>query len=153
MGFDANKFMAQSYTLNTKDIPVPTLKPFFTKKTPAIFKVRGLSGVELAQVHDAVNVNKGIKEIVEKIVSPLIGERVKAIQEAIGITTKTPDEIVRRLEMLVKGSLNPAISLDVAVKICETYPIEFYDITNEISKLTGQGKVLGKLKPSGEAQK
>ena len=42
------------------------------------------------------------------------------------------------------GSVAPAVSLPVAVKLAEAFPIEFLQLTNEISDLTGRGADLVK---------
>jgi hypothetical protein len=54
--------------------------------------------------------------------------------------------------MITIASIDPVITLDVAVKLSETYPIEFYNITGAITQLTGQGQIPGKPKPSGETK-
>lgn len=153
MGFNTKQFMQQKFEPRTQVVSVPGLAPFFPENEKPEFIIRGISGPELAEVHEAINVNKGIDQILEKIVSEKISDKVKAIRESIGMSDKVPGETVRRLEMLVRGSVKPTITLDVAVKICKTYPIDFYDLTNKITQLTGLGKVPGKPEPSGKRRK
>lgn len=153
MGFNIQKFLSQPFSARTKNVSVPAMKAFFPEKEEPQFTVRGLEGAELAQVHEAVKIQQGIEKIMEKIVSPNLTEKVEAMRKAIGITDNVPGETVRRLEMLVRGSVEPKVTLDLAVKICEIYPIEFYLLTNTITELTGQGKEPGKQKPSGKKRK
>jgi hypothetical protein len=68
----------------------------------------------------------------------------------LGLIKDTPGEIAKRLEMLVMGSVAPAVSLPVAVKLAEAFPIEFLQLTNEISDLTGRGADL--VKPQAASQ-
>lgn len=153
MGFNTKQFMSQKFEPRTQVVPVPGLAPFFSENEKPEFTVRNIEGPELAEVHNAVSINKGIDQILEKIVSEKLSDKINAIRESIGMGDKVPGEIVRRLEMLVRGSVKPVITLDIAVKICKTYPIEFYELTNKITQLTGLGKVLGKPKPSGKRRK
>jgi hypothetical protein len=68
-------------------------------------------------------------------------------RKALGLAGKeTPGEIAKRLEMLAMASVEPAISLQVAVKLAENFPVEFYQLTNEITELTGMGFDLVKPK-------
>ncbi len=152
MPFDPNKFMIQNFSQNTREVTIPSLQPFFGKDKP-LFILRGLTGVELAEVHEAIKVNAGIENIVDKILAPKMGDKVDALKAAMGLTGKVPDDIVRRLEMLVRCSVKPPITLDVAVKLCEVYPVEFYQLTGVITELTGQGKIPGKSRPSGQTRK
>jgi hypothetical protein len=73
-----------------------------------------------------------------------------AVRKALGLTADTPGEIAKRLEMLTLGSVAPAISLPVAVKLAEAFPIEFLTLTNEISELTGKGAEM--VKPPAASQ-
>jgi len=41
----------------------------------------------------------------------------------------------------------------LALAVSTNYPIEFYEITNAITKLTGLGSELGKAKSSGKTPK
>ena len=42
---------------------------------------------------------------------------------------------------------------DVAVRLVENFPTVFWNLTNKILSLTGQGAELGKPKPSGKTRK
>ncbi len=151
--FDQKKFMDATFSPRTKKVEVKSLQSFFAKGEKPLFEVRGLEGAELAEVYMAVQKNQGVEQLLSQIASTRTGEKIEGIKAALGITDKVPSEIVKRLEMLVQGSVNPKIPLDVAVKICATFPIEFYELTNTITELTGLGKILGKQKPSGETRK
>lgn len=150
MAFNDKKFMNTNFQPRTQDVPVPDLKDFFDADTPAIFKVRGLTGPELARTHEAVSKHQDIANLVNGLLSGQSGEKVEAIRKALGINDDVPAEIAKRLEMLTTASIEPKITLDIAVKLCDAYPIEFYEITGAIIALTGKGQVPGKSKPSGE---
>lgn len=150
MAFNEKKFMRQNFTPRTKDVKVPDMKDFFDDGSEPVFHVRGLTGPELARVHEAVDKHRDLAGLIDGLLSGQSQEKIEAIRTSLGITDDIPAEIARRLEMITIGSLNPAISLDVAVKLCDVYPIEFYSITTVISELTGKGQIAGKPKPSGE---
>jgi hypothetical protein len=150
MAFNEKKFMKTNFTPRTKDVSVPDMRDFFDPDTDPVFRVRGLTGPELARVHEAVDKHRDIAGMITGLLSGQSQEKIDSIRKACGITgDDVPAEIARRLEMITIACIDPVLPLDVAVKFCETYPIEFYDVTGMISKLTGQGQIPGKPKPSG----
>ena len=88
--------------------------------------------------------------MLEALLSKNSNDKIEAMRKSLGISADVPEEIARRLEMLTIGSVEPKLTLDIAVKLSETFPIEFYQLTTKISELTGKGHVPGKPKPSGE---
>lgn len=149
MGFDSKKFLKAKFIPRTEDVPVPDLKEFFDAGE-ALWRVRGLEGSELGYVNETAARNRNISAILEGIVSSDDQAKAQGIKDLLGMAGGTPEDIARRLEMLVLGSVDPKCDMDLAVKLCKTFPIEFFQITNTITKLTGQGSVVGKKKNSGE---
>lgn len=153
MAFDEKAFMkaAKAAEPRTADVPVPSLAAFFGDG-PAQITVRGLTGPELARVHEQVAKNTNFEAIVKAMASGSADpEKVK---ELMGLsTTKQPDEIVRRLHLLATGAVSPTLAVPVCIQIATVCPVEFYALTNRITELTGLGAELGKPKPSGSAQK
>ena len=152
MAFNEKKFMSTNFTPRTQDVNVPDMKDFFEPNTPTVFRVRGLTGQELARVHEAVDKHRNIAGLISGLLSSQSSEKIDAIRASLGVTDDVPAEIARRLEMISIACVDPTISLEAAVRLCEVYPIEFYEITTAISTLTGQGQVPGKPSPSGETQ-
>lgn len=152
MPFDLGKFQGASFTPRTLAVKVADLKPFFGDDKP-VWTVRGLTGPELARVHEAVSRNRNRAAIAEGLLSESQQEQIKALREMIGCGDAVPDEIAKRLEMLVLGSVEPEIPHDAAVKLCTNYPAEFYLLTNKITELTGQGHEPGKPKRSSKTVK
>lgn len=120
---------------------------------PPVWKVRGLTGVEVARSNEAMDKNKNIAAILQGLIAANAQEKVDAVKKLIGIDEKVPNDIAKRIELLILGSIDPAVDTELAVKICRVYPIEFYEITNKILSLTGRGHVPGKRKASGETRK
>jgi hypothetical protein len=52
------------------------------------------------------------------------------------------------MEMLVAGCVAPKLDHAIAAKLAEVCPVEFYDLTNRITNLTGQGGSRVKPQPS-----
>lgn len=178
MGFDKKKFIKAKFTAREDSVPVPDMKEFFDDDPdypefiddpkfvnvnkpqiknpdwkPPVWKVRGLEGVEVARSNEAMEKNKNIATILEALVTTNKQEKIQAVKQLIGIDEKVPNEIAKRIELLILGSIDPVCDTELAVKICRVYPIEFYQITNKITELTGRGHVPGKQKASGETQK
>ena len=64
----------------------------------------------------------------------------EAVTEMLGGTMSVPVDTQKRILHLVKGSVDPKIDESVAVKLSETFPIEFLVLTNKILELTGLGQ-------------
>ena len=150
MGFDLGKFSGSKFEPRQETITLSDLRSFFGEGEQPEFTVRGLTGHELGRVHEAMEKNKNIAGILEGLVSPDQKEKITALKSALGLSDQTPDDIVRRIALLVAGSVNPKLDQESAVKFCRVFPVEFFQLTNKITELTGQGHVLGKPKPSGE---
>ena len=152
MKFDAKKFLKTKFTQRTHPVPVPDLRQFFPEGEEAVWIVRGLTGQELGRADAAADNQKSITALVSGLTSDSSKEKAQAIKDLLGIGGNTPAAIVKRIEQLIIGSVDPECTRDLAVKLCETYPVEFLTITNKIVELTGQGQIPGKSQPSGATQ-
>lgn len=137
MPFNAEKFEQTKFEPRKARVAVPALALFFDEGEPAEWEVRGLNSTELHRALEASKRQSSVDAIVKAISAT--GDQAQAVRRALGLTKDTPGEVAKRLEMLVAGSTNPSVTLPQAVKLAETFPIEFLQLTNEISELTGQG--------------
>jgi len=153
MPFDVKKFAKEKFSPRIEAVAVPDLKAFFTEGDEPTWKVRGLTGQEVGRANEAVDKNKNIAAILEGLTGDASKEKAEALKELLGIGGNTPPDIAKRLEHLAIGSVDPVCTLDLAVLLCERFPIEFYQITNKIMELTGRGMMPGKQQPSGTMQK
>jgi hypothetical protein len=137
MPFDANRFEQAEFKPRTKRVPVPGLAAFFSDSEP-MWEVRGLTSSELHRAAEAKQRQATLQTVVEALASS--GEKATELRKALGLDGKTtPGEIAKRQQMLTMGSVCPAIDEAAAVKLSEAFPIEFLQLTNEITELTGQG--------------
>lgn len=148
MGFAADRFERAKFEPRREVLEVPALAAFFDEGEPAQWTVRGLSAAELHVAMEASRRQSSIESIVKAISAS--GDQAQAIRRALGLAGDTPGEIAKRLEMLVAGSVEPRITLPIAVKLAEAFPIEFLTLTNAITTLTGQGAELGKRAPASQ---
>jgi len=148
MPFDAERFERAKFAPRTRVLDVESLAQFFGEGEAPTWTVRGLTSNELHAAMEASVRQRGVEAVVKAIANG--ADQTQAVREALGLSTKTPGEIAKRLEMLVMGSVAPAVSLPVAVKLAEAFPIEFLQLTNEISDLTGRGADL--VKPQAASQ-
>ncbi|TFH84818.1 hypothetical protein EQG41_20455 [Billgrantia azerbaijanica] len=151
MEFDIQKFTSTSFDARTQDVPVPDLAAFF-KNVPEgekpTWRVRGLTGVELAKTNEAQSRNRSRTAIAEGLLSGVNDQVSEAVRELLGSGSSVPDDLAKRIEMLVLGSVAPECNHQLAVKLAEAYPVEFYQLTSEITRLTGLGAEPGKPKRS-----
>lgn len=153
---DLDKFLGESFVPRTATIEVPELSVFFAEGEATEWTVKGLTAAELARANQAAERGQdNVRALVEAMAGT--GDKAEALRKTLGISEKdVPGDISRRIELLTAGSVSPALGQsrrDVAVKLGETFPTVFYQLTNKILSLTGEGSELGKLKPSGSSKK
>lgn len=138
MAFKKNEFEKAKMEFRTEDISVPAMAEWF--EGAPVWKVRGLSGNELGRCNEMADSRKNLTEILQDLL-------VKKKDETP--TDYVPQEVAKRIEYLMVGSVDPVCDLDMATKLNEVFPIEFRILTGKIIELTGQGQVVGKQTPSG----
>ena len=151
--FNLEDFRAAKFERRTKKMPVPELKPFFPKKTKIsemIWTIQNLTGEELYRMRESVERNIDLEKTVSALAT---GQKAEVIKDALGLSGKTPDEMVRRLSVLVYGSVEPKIDRPDAVKIAEEYSLVFDRLTQEIMVLSGHGSKPGEKNGSGTTRK
>jgi len=148
--FNAKDFMKAEFRPRTGEILLPALKGFFTNGAQPLFKLRGLNAVEIANTNEAAITNQRKDNAIQAITDRQ--EEIEIMREALGISVDIPYEIAKRIEQLIIASIEPKLERRVVLKLQEVYPIEFYQLTNEIIRLTGLGMDLKKPEPSGTEQ-
>ena len=149
MAFNVDKFEQAEFVPRTKSVAVPALADFFGSDETPVWVVRGLTSNELHRAINAKVTSKLTDEVVKAIDSG--GDIAKELQKKLGLGKDVPAEVAKRLEMLVAGSVEPEITLQVAVKLAENFPVDFLTLTNEITELTGMG--FDSAKPKAALQK
>lgn len=143
MGFNFDAFESTSFNTRTETVPVPELKKWYDEGEKPVWVVQGLTAEQLAVVNEAVDQNKNQSAMLAAICSNVSKEKIDGIKEALGLSKDSvPNDIVRRIALLVVGSV-PECRQDIAVKLGATFPTIFYNLTNKILKLTGQGCSVG----------
>lgn len=147
MGFNSTKFAKQQFEPREDDVEVPALAPWFDASETAepprhLWRVRGLTGPEFATMMNAATKTQNLGSIIEAIGSSEV--KKEELKSLLGFGDDSPPDIMKRLEQIVLGSVEPKIDSSTAVKLANTFPIEFYQITNKITALTGLGMDLKK---------
>lgn len=135
--FDDKAFMRAKFVPRIDEVYVPALSAFFDADEAFIWRVRNLTGDELAKSMEASSRQKGVDTIIKALASQ--SAQIDEIRASLGIGDDVSVELAKRLEQLVTASIQPVIDKPVAVKLAENFPIEFYQITNKIIELTGLG--------------
>lgn len=152
MSFDAKAFLSEKFEPRVVEVQVPDLKPWFDDGAKPVWKVRGLTGDELGRVNEAVERYKNINALVSGLVGQDPVQKAAAIKEALGVGDKSPASVVRELEMVVLGSVDPPADMALAIKLKDNFPIEFKQIARAILEATGKGRIPGKSKASGQTE-
>lgn len=136
-----------------KDVPVPELEAFFPKlkkgEVPT-WKVRGLTGREIAYCEQADDRTEQITQLVAGLAEGGMGDAFTAYVEA---ERANPKGFAKQIDIVRLGSVEPAIPEDkrsLIVLLSEKYPGSFRNLLREIQVLTGMGAEPGKPKNSGK---
>lgn len=148
MSFNVEKFKRAAYAPRTETVAIPELAEFFGEGEAPEFVVRGLTASELHRAMEASIRLKSVDAMIKALATQQ--DQVESIRRALGTSKDTPAEIAKRLSMLVAGSVSPKLDDAAAAKLAETFPVEFYDLTNRITNLTGQGASRVKPQPSSQ---
>jgi hypothetical protein len=152
MGFDLTAFDKAHFSDRQESVPLPALAAFFLDGEEPLWTVRGLTHAELSRAAVAIQAGQNLEAVIEALTGDAKA-KAGAIKQLLGVADgDVPQETKKRLEHLVMGSVDPEITLDIAVKLSVTFPIEFGQLTNKILELTGKGQVQAevKRKPSGK---
>ena len=151
---DLQAFLNAALQPRQQRVPVPELERWFSPGAEVVWVVRGLTAAELARANQAAE--HGLANV-RALVAALAGDaanKAASIRQTLGLSgDDVPADVSRRIEMLAAGSVSPALgpdNRDVAVKLAEQYAARFYELTNAILNLTGQGSEPGKPKRSGQ---
>ena len=150
---DVQKFLNAALKPREVSIEVPELAEWFGKDEKPVWVVRGLTAAELGRANQAADKsNENLRALVAAMAGA--GDKAGAIRKTMGLSDDdVPTDVSRRIEMLAAGSVSPEVgsaNRDVAVKLAESFPTIFYNLTNNILNLTGQGAETGKPKRSGQ---
>ena len=151
MGFNQSAFMKQQFEPRTAKVEVPALAKWFGKDDALVWEVRGQTASELAQANEASSSQKSLTNIIQAIGSN--AAQIDELKKTLGIAKdEVPADIIKRLSQLTTCSIDPEIDHTTGVKLAETFPVEFYIITNKITELTGLGMDVAVKKQKGSGK-
>ena len=138
--FQVNQFSNAKFERRQEAVTVAALQDFFSDGDKPEFIVQGLTHHEVARCAEGLQNNDNLKALLQAAAghTPSIKD---AVGEILGGTINIPVDTQKRILHLVAGSVTPKIDESMAVKLAETCPIEFTELTNKILELTGLGQV------------
>lgn len=153
--FDLEAFRACPITHRIEEVPVPRLAPFFSEGEPALWRIRGMTGEEIARARESGARHKAVAVAIQAMVSQSqsTADKVDAMKSILGFGTEVPEDLAQRLDHLVFGSVYPAIDRNDAVRLFAMFPVIAYELTNKILVLSEQGPDLGKVTRSIETNR
>lgn len=151
MSFETKGFLREKFSARTAAVKVPELSQWFAEGAAPVWIVKGLSAPGLSRVREAVGKDKVILNLVEILASATGSEIQGPLKTLLNLDEDNlPEDYVKRLELLILGSVDPACDRDLAKKIAEVYPSIFTRLTEKILELSGLGAVPGKPQDSGK---
>lgn len=152
MGFDTNKFEKTEFQHREEEVKIRSeaLKSFFDSESQPVFRVRGLTGEEMARVNEAETKQSNLSAIVEALATGGESQKVEAIRQAVGLAgDDVPADYAKRIETVSLGCIDPELDEQMTVKIFEVAAADAYNLSNKIWELSGQGLQPGEPRPSG----
>lgn len=146
MSFDLEGFRGTSLAPRQLSVPVPDLAAFFKEGAEPVWVVRGLTGEEIARANETDTRYRAVAAAVEALANSAAAksDQADALSSLIGYGDQVPQDLAKRFDHLVFGSVAPEVDRALVVKLFAAYPIVAYTLTNKILELTGLGPDLGK---------
>lgn len=153
MSFDLDRFRSCASQLSprTAAVPVDDLAHWFQDGANPVWTVRGLTGVEIATANDASGRARLYAATVEALASAAHSDQAEALKKLFGADGEPPEDLAKRFDHLVFGSVDPKIAREDAIRLFALYPVVGYQLTNKILELTGLGPDLGKVPRSTDS--
>lgn len=144
--FDLAQFRGAVSTLAPRQeiLRVEELADWFPVGDEPIWTVRGLTGHEIALANDAASRIQLFAATVEALASAARSDQAAALKRLMGADGEPPEDLAKRYDHLVFGSVEPAIAREDAIALFRWFPVTAYRLTNKILELTGLGAELGK---------
>lgn len=148
MPIDSTAFLETSFVPREAEIPVPGLQPWSDDGGVPVWKVRGLTGQQWWKCKESVDNRKDIVSVISNFIGGDSNEVTAALKERF--CSESASDLAFRIEILILASIDPVCNREMAAKVCKYCLAEFKMVTEEIIKLSWQGHLPGKPKPSGE---
>jgi len=138
--FNTQKFGNANFERRQESVEVKALSDFFDKGEEPKIVVQGLTHHEVSRCSEGIQNSTNLEAMLKAAAghAPAMKE---AVGELLGKVGDVPKDTQKRIMHLVAGSVKPEIDEMTAVKLAETFPIEFTILTNKIVELTGLGQV------------
>ena len=148
MSFDPQRFSQAPLAPRTAEVAVPDLAPWFGPGEKPVWIVRGLTGDDIARASEAADKAAKIRAAVQALLGGGEGRR-EAFAAILGVGDDVPDDLIKRYEHLMSGSVEPKCDRELAIKLFAAFPVVAFQLTNKILELTGLGADPGKAPGSG----
>ena len=146
MAFDNKAFSSAKLEQRVGEMKCPELASWFSNGDEPVIKFRGLTGEEFYSIREAVQRRHDYQAIASRLASGSCKAIADAISELYG---EVPDEYVRRVELIIRGCVDPSFDRETALKLFKYFPNRAHAVADEIWRLTGEGATVGELKGSG----
>ena len=134
---------------------VPDLRDWFKCEADEVpvWTVKSLSYQEISRANAKATSNDFLLSFVSKLSSGQGSQAAEDLKNALSIGDEDPADFIKRLYLLVYGSVSPECDEELAVKMATVKAVEFKELTDKILSLSGQGYEPEKSKPSGGSKK
>lgn len=153
MAFDLEKFRRTRYEDRTAELRFHDLAPLFESMDDPVFRVRGLTGIELARVNEAASSirqeqQQAVLALLAGAARRLTGEDLgEALFAMLGVSEEEDAPCAlhaRTLATLRYGLIEPRFAHEDAVRFAHRFPAHTMALVNRINELTAMGAALGK---------
>ncbi|MBF0308127.1 MAG: hypothetical protein HQL56_01175 [Magnetococcales bacterium] len=149
--FNVKQFRSARFVARTADIDLSGsgLAEFFQEGSPPVWKVRGLTGEEMAICRQDRRDAIAARDIMGQIRARAEAQGAEEHVQALAVLSKTmsdgvPDDHALYLSYVQHGSVAPVCPREMAVKLAANFPVEFMAIAHKILELTGLGTICEK---------
>ena len=155
MSIDVKALQKQKFDKRTKVIPVPRLKDWTKNGEDPTWTIQSLGTKEIwkAEVAASEESRNAVAQLSEALAGSDVSEAAEKIKSLVGVSVDIPQELAKRIFLLTYSSVDPVCDLTTASIICDHFPTDFLNITQEILNISGLGSKKKELKSSGVTKK
>lgn len=149
MTFDIDRYLQMPrIPPRTAELRFPELAPLGAPGEEPVFIVRALTGHEIARANEANDRLERTRAAIEAMVGAGTVQR-EAFGDLLLSSDATPEDLARRIEHTMMGTVSPALNRDAVIRLLGEFPMIIWALSNSILKLTGLGADVGKAQGSG----
>jgi len=132
--------LQQTWEPRTCEVPTPSLMAIGV----LAWKLKAPTANDLAAARESMENRTKREVLLNALERSEKSAAIAAVREALGLTDDVRPDIARRIELIVRCTIEPETDEEDAVWLADNHPVLFFDLTNKCLDLANQGSSVKK---------